>query len=80
MKKHFLLWSVVEKKCMASIKELDLTLQQLRKSENRIVIKSLFVYGISTFENAMTDILREFCKAFPQKFLVKRFHFLRNRF
>lgn len=67
MKKHFLLWSAVEKKCMASIKELDLTLQQLQKSENRIVIKSLFVYGISTFENAMTDILREFCKAFPEK-------------
>lgn len=67
MKKNFLLWNVVEKKSMESIKELTLTMQQLQKSENSIVIKSLFVYGISTFENVMTDILREFCKAFPEK-------------
>lgn len=80
MKKHFLLWSAVEKKCMASIKELDLTLQQLQKSENRIVIKSLFVYGISTFENAMTDILREFCKAFPEKIPSKEISLSKNKF
>lgn len=71
MKKYFLLWNVVEKKCLASINELELTIEQLQKSENSIVIKSLFVYGVSTFENAMTDILKEFCKAWPQKMLGK---------
>lgn len=71
MKNNFLLWNVVEKKCRASINELENTLEQINQNENLIVVKSLFVYAVSTFEIAITDILREFCKANPFKIPTK---------
>lgn len=78
-KTNFLIWNVLEKKCTLSINELNKTMAQLQKSEDLIVIKSLFVYGIATFENALTDILREFCKAFPQKIPQKEFKLLKDQ-
>ncbi|WP_302782916.1 hypothetical protein [Clostridium saudiense] len=71
MKNNFLLWNVVEKKCRASINELENTLEQINQNDNLIVVKSLFVYAVSTFEIAITDILREFCKANPVKIPTK---------
>lgn len=79
MKNYFLLWNVVEKKCRASINELENTLEQINQNKNAIVVKSLFVYGVSTFEIAMTEILREFCKVNPVKIPTKELKFTKEQ-
>lgn len=79
MKKNYLLWDVIEKKCRISIIELEKTLEQIKQNENDIIVKSLFVYGVSTFECAMTDILREFCKAYPHKIPTKEMSFTKEQ-
>jgi hypothetical protein len=45
MKKHFLIWSIIEKKCKDSIAEMDTIIDKLNQSEDIIVTKSLFIYG-----------------------------------
>ena len=79
MKKNFLLWNVVQRKNDDAIQEIEKVLNQINTSENEIVLKSLFVYGMSTFENALTDILREFLKAFPQKIPEKSLVFTKEQ-
>lgn len=79
MQKNFLIWNVIEKKCRYALNELENTLEQIKLNENLIVIKSLFVYGVSTFESAMTDILRAFCEAYPYKIPTKEMQFSREQ-
>lgn len=67
MKNNFLLWNNIEKKIIESQRQLCEVHEQLNKTENRIVIKSLFIYGVSIFENVLIDVLKEFYKAFPEK-------------
>ncbi|WP_101696241.1 hypothetical protein [Clostridium minihomine] len=75
MKRNFLLWNIVKNKADTSIQEIENVLYQLKTNENKIVLKSLFVYGVSTFENALSDILKEFFKAFPEKIPESSFSF-----
>lgn len=79
MKNNFLLWNVIEKKCRTSINELEKTLEQINQNENIIVVKSLFVYGVSTFEIAMSEILREFCKVNPNKIPTRELKFTKEQ-
>ena len=79
MKKNYLLWNVIERKCIYAVNELENTLEQIKQNRNEIVIKSLFVYGVSTFESAMTDILRSFCEAYPYKIPTKEMQFSKEQ-
>ncbi len=79
MKKNYLLWDVIERKCRISIIELEKTLEQIKENENDIIVKSLFVYGVSTFECALTDILRAFCKAEPHKIPSQEMKFTKDQ-
>ncbi|MBQ9983221.1 MAG: hypothetical protein IJP29_01390 [Lachnospiraceae bacterium] len=71
MKKYFLIWDEIEKKNHIYLETLIGVQEQLRENENEMVIKSLFAYGVSMFENAMTEILKSFFLAFPEKMTEK---------
>lgn len=79
MKNNFLLWNTIEKRIIESQRELSEVLAQINNTENSIIIKSLFIYGVSIFENVLTDILKEFYKAFPQKMPESKLEFTREQ-
>lgn len=79
MQKNFLIWNNIEKRVIESKRELNEVLDQVNTTDNNIVIKSLFIYGISIFENALTDILKEFYKAFPEKMPESKIEFTREQ-
>lgn len=71
MKNDFLIWNKVEKDFCNANNELHNILEEIKKNENIIILKSLYIYGVSTFENIMTDTLRYYITSFPGKIKEK---------
>lgn len=78
MKKDFLIWNKIEKKFNIANNEINNILEEINKTNNKIILKGLFTYGVSTLENIMTDILRDFIIAFPNKIPEKSIEVTKN--
>lgn len=78
MKKYFFAWKEVNDALNSASNEILSTIDELNRAKSDIVLKSLFTYGVTTFENAITDTLRQFIVGFPDKIVEKKIEVTKN--
>lgn len=73
MTPRFLIYSLLEQKINESVKEIETILQIIDKNTSPIILKSVFSYGVSHFENIFTIIIKDICTGFPDRITSKDF-------
>lgn len=71
MTTKLLIYSLLEQKINNSVKEIDEILEKIAIDTSPIILKSVFSFGVSHFENILTTIIKDICRQFPDRIKSK---------
>lgn len=73
MTDRFFIYSLLEQKIKNSVKEMEEILNHVDDNSTEIILRSVFSYGVSHFENILMLIIKEIYTAYPDRVASKEF-------